>query len=90
MVSENYRALRILKALDTHWQEFAQISAKDLLLIDFPDQALSITNKKLRLSLNILSSSQQTDQKKFAIATFELQKDRSRKLVSCSPRSPKI
>ena len=90
MVSENYRALRILKAWDTHWQEFAQISAKDLLLIDFPDQALSITNKKLRLSLNILSSSQQTDQKKFAIATFELQKDRSRKLVSCSPKSPKI
>lgn len=90
MVSENYRALRILKAWDTHWQEFAQISAKDILLIDFPDQALSITNKKLRLSLNILSSSQQTDQKKFAIATFELQKDRSRKLVSCSPKSPKI
>ena len=86
----SYRALRILKAWDTHWQEFAQISAKDLSLIDFPDQALSITNKKLRLSLNILSSSQQTDQKKFAITTFELQKDRSRKLVSCSPKSPKI
>ena len=90
MGPENYRALRILKAWDTHWQEFAKISAKDLSLIDFPDQALSITNKKLRLSLNLLPSSQQTDQKKFAIATFELQKDRSRKLVSCSPKSPKI
>ena len=86
----SYRALRILKAWDTHWQEFAQILAKDLSLIDFPDQALSITNKKLRLSLNILSSSQQTDQKKFAIATFELQKDRSRKFVSCSQKSLKI
>ena len=86
----SYRALRILKAWDTHWQEFTLISAKDLSLIDFPDQALSITNKKLRLSLNILSSSQQTDQKKFAIATFELQKDRSRKFVFCSPKSLKI
>ena len=85
-----YRALRILKAWDTHWQEFAQISAKDLSLIDFPDRALLIKNKKLRLSLTLLMPSQQTDKKKFAIATFELQKDHSRKLVSCSSKSPKI
>lgn len=85
-----YRALRILKAWDTHWQEFAQISAKDLSLIDFPDRALLIKNKKLRLSLTLLIPSQQTDKKKFAIATFELQKDHSRKLVSCSSKSPKI
>lgn len=85
-----YCALRILKAWDTHWQEFAQISAKDLSLIDFPDRALLIKNKKLRLSLTLLIPSQQTDKKKFAIATFELQKDRSRTLLSCSPKSPKI
>lgn len=85
-----YCALRILKAWDTHWQEFAQISAKDLSLIDFPDRALLIKNKKLRLSLTLLIPSQQTDKKKFAIATFELQKDHSRKLVSCSSKSPKI
>lgn len=85
-----YRALRILKAWDTHWQEFAQISAKDLSLIDFPDRALLIKNKKLRLSLTLLMPFQQTDKKKFAIATFELQKDHSRKLVSCSSKSPKI
>ena len=84
-----YRALRILKAWDTHWQEFAQISAKDLSLIDFSNQALSIHNKKLRLSLNILNPSQ-NEPKTSVIATFELQKDRSRTLLSCSPKSPKI
>lgn len=87
--SNRYRALRILKAWDTHWQEFAKISAKDLSLIDFPNQALSIHNKKLRLSLNILNPSQ-NEPKTSVIATFELQKDRSRTLLSCSPKSPKI
>lgn len=93
--SNRYRALRILKAWDTHWQEFAKISAKDISLIDFSNQALSIKNKKLLLSLTLLMPPQQIEQSKTewepsAIATFELQKDRSRTLVSCMKKSPKI
>ena len=94
MDSETYHALRILKAWDTHWQEFAKISAKDLSLIDFPDQALSIKNKKLILSLTLMPPQQidqpKTEREPSAIATFELQKDRSRTLISCMKKSPKI
>lgn len=93
--SDHYRGLRVLKAWDTHWQEFAQIKSPKLNLITFPETALMLKNKSLYLTFNLHFPNEREDDDHrerllLATLTFSLQKDHSRKLYSCSLKDPKI
>lgn len=83
---ENYRGVWIIKAWDTHWQEFAELKSKNIDLITYPDIPLTIKDKKLELTLNLLNPKKwKNSWEEFIDAkiTFQLQKDASRRVVSC-------
>lgn len=86
LAKKPYLALRVLKAWDTHWQEFATIenTAPEL---KFHDPALSINKQKLHLTLDLRDQKfENIDQ----TITFSLNQDGSRSLSSCKKEKQKI
>lgn len=81
-LEDSYQALRILKAWDTHRQEFAQIQSDQDLMA-----TLAIKNKKLQIQLT-------TEDFEDSLyvgpnLTFQLNQDRSRSLISCTEKNKK-